>query len=820
MDDQYPHPPEGPSSSNRLDAKVAIPRIQGHDYQMPTTARTPRVRTDVVSTACTQCRKRKIKCSGDRPSCFNCTKQDHDCHYDQGRKDRLQGAIRKNQLLIQLLINISGQLDDETKKRVEDTLASFEDDTPPPPLSRPPVSQNKRPRQVSSPQYNDDAMSPTSADGGEAHVSASVGSNGDLDFIQKDLLQNNDADSAVGYLGRNSQVQWLRALKIKVEQPEDEPSGISYGPPGDTGEAFNKRAEALHARQEKSESRGVHQRSFTSYYFYLDRTNIEIDIDDPHIIPSAQTAERLFEYYKKAVHSPFKILDDIFEAQLQMFFSEQHGFTFHVSSKWKAIMNLIFAIGARYSYLVDAGWRADDRDHLVYMWRAVHLLQLDTMNTLVSHPDQSLIQATGLLSFYYLTIGHVSRAWYMIGIAIRHAQAAGLHLRFKDPAISPKRKKTLAQIWWALYSIESILTSITGRPRTIAAEDCTVPLPGVVGSDMQTSHGNTTPNLSTTLSLSRGSGSSINEQGTNVSVHSFDVAYIRLDILMDKILSGLYSTRKSSKSWKVAQGEIASLSKELEAWAIQSLANGPSSATSKHNLSREKLLLYFYYHSAKICITRPCLCRLDLRIKGQSKESSHFDQKMAEACISAALDITSILPDPPNPKWLYENGPWWAAVHIIMQSLTVLLELSLGAIHLAVNKSHVTSCVDKLIRWLQSMKLVDAVSGSAYNVVAKILSKQSEEEAAAKEMPKPQPTTDGQQQYSPHNVTPASQQKHYVQPLISESLNSMWPSSDAFSSGAFSNGAFLPQSNTGNFYPDDISGASYFNDSNAGLYEF
>jgi len=252
----------------------------------------------------------------------------------------------------------------------------------------------------------------------------------------------------------------------------------------------------------------------------------------------------------------------------------------------------------------------------------------------------------------------------MIGIAIRHAQAAGLHLRYEDPEISPKRRKTLAQIWWALYSIECILTSITGRPRAIAAKDCTVPPPGVVESDMQTSHGNMTPNQPTMSPFSRGSGSSIGGQGGGMNVDSFDVAYVRLDILMDKILSGLYSARKSSKSWKSAQAEIASLSEELEAWAVQSLANGPSSATSEHSLSREQLLLYLYYHNAKICITRPCLCRLDLRIKGQSEESSRFNKKMAEACIGAALDITSILPDPPNPKWLYENGPWWAAVHI------------------------------------------------------------------------------------------------------------------------------------------------------------
>jgi hypothetical protein len=242
----------------------------------------------------------------------------------------------------------------------------------------------------------------------------------------------------------------------------------------------------------------------------------------------------------------------------------------------------------------------------------------------------------------------------MIGIALRHAQAAGLHLRHEDPSISPKRRKALAQIWWSLHSIECVLTSITGRPRTVSTLDCTVPPPGAKGTEMET------PSRETTMS-------SAGEPATNMGVDPFYVAYVRLDILMDKILSGLYSAQKSAKSWKAAQKEITSLSDELETWALHSLTRSPAAATtatSEHNLSREQLLLHLYYHNAKICITRPCLCRLDLRIKKQSEESVRFNQKTAEACIGAALDITSMLQDPPNPAWYYENGPWWCAVHI------------------------------------------------------------------------------------------------------------------------------------------------------------
>ncbi|KAL1794280.1 hypothetical protein ACET3X_007701 [Alternaria dauci] len=785
------YPPEG---SNSREPKVAIPRIPGQNYHLPPATRAPRVRGEVVSKAAmypVSQKKGEMLC----------------CHYDLERKDRLKGAQRKLHTLTELLLDVSSQLDDASKKKIEETLASFEDDTPPP-LPTPALLRSKRARRASSSHANDDAPSTTSADGGEANVSVSVGSNEDLDFVQEDILRIEQADNT-GYMGRNSQVQWLRALGTKIEHPEGESPDIPYGPPGADGDAFNQRAEALRERQHHSgDQQPPDNDQFPGCYFYLDKSNIDIDIGDPHVIPSADTAERLFEYYKVIVHSPFPILGDIFEHQLHTFFRGDRSSAASVACpKWKAVMNLVLAIGTRYSHLISAEWRADDHDHLVYMWRAVHLLQLQSINTLVAQPDQTVIQAFGLLSLYYLTIGHVSRAWYMIGIALRHAQAAGLHLRHEDPSMSPQRRKTLNQIWWSLYSIECVITSITGRPCTVSAIDCTVPPPGTKGTEMETMSRETT----TSPAVTRVSESSAGEPAPNASVDPFYVAYVRLDILMNKILSGLYSAQKSAKSWKAAQKEIASLSDELETWALHSLSQGSVAATaaaSGHDLSREQLLLYLYYHSAKICITRPCICRLDLRIKGQSAESIRFNQKTAEACIGAALDITSMLPDPPNLAWYYRNGPWWCAVHMIMQALTVLLlELSLDGIHLTIEKSHITSCVDKLIRWLSSMKSVDAISERAYNVVAKVLSKQSKQDAAHRQLPQPQPTDQHQKQHHTQDTTADLQQQHpsYSQPLALQQLDVVWPAADPFNS----NDSYT-QSNTGNFYHSDISPLNLF----------
>lgn len=62
-------------------------------------------------------------------------------------------------------------------------------------------------------------------------------------------------------------------------------------------------------------------------------------------------------------------------------------------------MNLLFAIGAKYSHLIDADWAGDERDHLVYMTRAVHLLGLKDTVMIISGPDLSLVQAVSKRQF-------------------------------------------------------------------------------------------------------------------------------------------------------------------------------------------------------------------------------------------------------------------------------------------------------------------------------------------------------------------------------------------------------------------------------------
>lgn len=66
------------------------------------------------------------------------------------------------------------------------------------------------------------------------------------------------------------------------------------------------------------------------------------------------------------------------------------------SPVWRAQLNLIFAIGAKFSHTIDADWAADTRDHLIYMKRAVNLLEMEDTLTIISGPNVPLVQAVSI----------------------------------------------------------------------------------------------------------------------------------------------------------------------------------------------------------------------------------------------------------------------------------------------------------------------------------------------------------------------------------------------------------------------------------------
>lgn len=243
---------------------------------------------------------------------------------------------------------------------------------------------------------------------GEANISAEVGSNGDLDVCDEDLHRN-EVSRATGFIGKNSEIQWIRRLHHEADHAKEihEQYAGPYGPPGISGKAEAERVNARKRRQEKD----PHPLTQTSNYsFYLDDESIDMDFMlDPFELPPFETAERLLKCFIGSVQDSFPILaQKTFISQFYHHYTSLgRGTPVKLPQKWQAILNLVFAIGAAYSHLTEAEWRADERDHLVYHSRAWALNLKDPW--WFQHPDLTQMQLTGLLSFYYLAVGQVNR---------------------------------------------------------------------------------------------------------------------------------------------------------------------------------------------------------------------------------------------------------------------------------------------------------------------------------------------------------------------------------------------------------------------------
>lgn len=130
------------------------------------------------------------------------------------------------------------------------------------------------------------------------------------------------------------------------------------------------------------------------------------------------------------------------------------------------------------------------------------------------------------MSFYLLTIGHVNRAWALIGVSLRHAIALGLHLRNTATESVDLEQDTLTHTWWAAYCIETLLNAIMGRPPAITEEYCTVPLPNHESEEDASSN------------------------------KSYLITRIEIARLTRKIQRYLYSPQTATQSWEVSSSHL------------------------------------------------------------------------------------------------------------------------------------------------------------------------------------------------------------------------------------------------------------------------
>ena len=229
-----------------------------------------------------------------------------------------------------------------------------------------------------------------------------MGSTGALDMTLEDFASN-EHSRATGFMGKNSEITWMQRLRQENKYGSSSSHDLDGEPPRKSKE---KLVNDLRNNDEISAHLPDEDEEFTvsdSSYHCDDFAMPSLDHVDPYEFPTVDTSKQLYDTYITRVHPTFPIIGKTtFTSQFHRFMEGNIP-----GGKWLAILNLIFAISAKYSHLVQADWRGDDRDHLIYFTRA----RLLSMNgeTIFQHSDLQQIQVGGLMSLYLLCTSQVNR---------------------------------------------------------------------------------------------------------------------------------------------------------------------------------------------------------------------------------------------------------------------------------------------------------------------------------------------------------------------------------------------------------------------------
>jgi hypothetical protein len=233
-----------------------------------------------------------------------------------------------------------------------------------------------------------------------------VGSQGSADILDEDV-ERNERTRATGYLGKSSDIQWWRKAKQQSFGSKEELSE----PPDSNQDRASLEAQGgvsdLRATNRRRSQVSTEPLSAASYH--LDDLDIRTTSSvDAYEMPTSAVSHTLFEYYKSNVHTEFAFInvdwvaDHVSDAILE----PQRRADTLAGMRERAILNIIFAIGASYAHLIGDA-QGDERDHLLYYTRA-RILGLEA-RSFVDHPDLQVVQLAALTGFYYLCSSQINR---------------------------------------------------------------------------------------------------------------------------------------------------------------------------------------------------------------------------------------------------------------------------------------------------------------------------------------------------------------------------------------------------------------------------
>ncbi|KAL5334164.1 hypothetical protein BJX70DRAFT_378997 [Aspergillus crustosus] len=699
------------------------------------------------STACSACKGRRSRCTGNQP-CNKCVETGSECVFaealDRRRKyaqKRAEQDLDTAQQLLKRIVEAYSQGDvtqltwllstvkqHGTDERLKDVMmGGYEKDQGTTGFEKHMASPKGESKRSSSRDVPKEEHSPTlhftpyhrpkRPSVGSDDSSTSVGSLDEVDTLTEDPNRNEET-RATGYIGKESEMAWMQRLD----------------------------SEANHLNRDwHLQSSG--EDTVTPMSYHLDNLQIAEPLTvtgDPRILPPKPWVEQLVNIYFETVGPTFPLLNKhLFVSQLNWAFIHTAQ---QPTRKWLSVLNLVLGIAAKYYQLAEPvpGKDVDDR---VFLSRAIALTS--TRWLAVQHADLHQVQIDLLLAIYYLASGQINRSWQITGRAARSAIALGLNLREVSGQIDPISKETRTRMWWSIFHLEHLLSGMTGRSMCVDYRALSVypPVPYderefhlpevkelLANTELREQHLEWTIYANNTAIQTRNHWFST--ISPNQSLYFFHLT--DLSIITHVAVTSIYSLTPAKDS---GQRGISHHQEKLKTWL--STLQPPFAFTDQSNNlnishdSRAQVSLALSYYSSQIILSRPCLTSPDMKDPATSSirfPRSRFGNDTAKTCVDSALSLLSVFPQTPSMDFVLKMTPWCSVLHFMMQALTILLiQLSIGpvevvtnhetgtqsgqgSVHTAEEPRAVLEASKQGFRWLHRMAEQDASARRAFKI--------------------------------------------------------------------------------------------------------
>ncbi|KAL8822312.1 MAG: hypothetical protein Q9191_006951 [Dirinaria sp. TL-2023a] len=566
------------------------------------------------------------------------------------------------------------------------------------------------------------------SDSGGESVASGVGSMGSTDHVNADNLQHSvSAEGEQPFLGQASDLQWMQKLTTNLTKKPME--SISKFEQRNNQESTQINPTDLHHA-------GLDTSKPDEYLYDIDNSFAEDQID-PYGLPIKPTTDTLIDIYFATIHPSFPVLDqNVFLDEYSQYVASVEPRTESRFRIFVPVLQLVLAIGAIHAHLTHAEWAGHDRDHLLFFARA---RSLGTESGLFEDRVYAAqIETFGLSAMYFLATHQLNRAWNVLGLAIRSAQALGMHLENHLQGLKEEDKLTRVRMWYAIVSLERTLCLVTGRPAMVKSTDCSAPVPlppslpdegaleGISTSSQTLSPAGhqTRPASSTTSTHSSSTcGPRPYDKASESITTTFFFYYLELNALGQRVLESLYSPDIRLEKWSAIQARVSNLNAQLSQWHMTLPAALNSTIPSKDpRVESFKVALAILSNSLRTIINRPSLCSRDRLVPHQSESSVNADHDNASLCVSSARAVLALLPTEPNPQSIRQSPVWWTLTYYIKRAVTVLmLEMSFRAKHMPSEAEEMLKDAKKGMNWLLSMASTSSAARISWDQLSRLL---------------------------------------------------------------------------------------------------